>query len=522
MADKSSTWVNGSAVIAERPPGMQTHSVVPPATLPTSGVARTMLIVTALSACTALVLIATPVSLAWESLRIIGVAIVLLAILRFRVGRLKPVFLIWWLVLVSESIFFREAAGGDSVAEAFHGRFPVAAYSEVLFWILCLLAALLCSEQVRGYFSRLFAGDYKWVTLFALICLASCVYAPRSLFALAWALKLALVVLVLVECSVQIHDFRNIVYFLRATLWAYAIVVFVPVIIAMLRGEMFDEEGRMSTVVSPNALSPNAGVVLLLALTLFSKRKDEGLHKSAILLGIVACVIMILAGSKTGILAAIFAGTLFYLLRGRFGSAFSYVAAGVILVIVLALSTPLGDYLHAYREGGGADSFSGRTLLWSEVMPAIRQKPILGHGYLASEFAVFQVNAVRWAAPHLHNGFLEALYNNGLIGFVPILAICIIIPRNLYRVLRRTRFTDPVYRISAGCLSLYAFLLINGFFNSSFGGKASAPFMLLLSLVVVSHKLLEVASQTQKDHAESRVTYTLAKERSPNISWSLR
>jgi O-antigen ligase len=298
--------------------------------------------------------------------------------------------------------------------------------------------------------------------------------------------------------------------------------VLLPVVIAMLRGEMFDEQGRMSTVVSPNALSPNAGVVVLLALTLYSNRKGEGLHKSAIPLGIGACVIMILAGSKTGILAAIFAGTLFYLLRRRLGSAFSYVAAAVVLVCVLALSTPLGDYLHTYSERGGAESFSGRTILWSEVMPAIRQKPIVGHGYLASEFAIFQVNAMGWAAPHMHNGFVEALYNNGLIGLALISAISIIIPRNFYRVLRLAPSTDPMYRIAAGCLSLYAFLLINGFFNSSFGGKASAPFMLLLALVVVSNKLLEIASQRQEDPAPRRTTYNLAaEEKSPNVRWAL-
>jgi O-antigen ligase len=162
---------------------------------------------------------------------------------------------------------------------------------------------------------------------------------------------------------------------------------------------------------------------------------------------------------------------------------------------MLALTTPLGSYFHTYSEGAGADTFSGRTLLWSAVMPAIRQKPILGHGYMSSEFVAFQVNAVGWAAPHLHNGFLEALYNNGVPGLLVILAICIVIPRNLYRVLRRVSSTDPIYRIGAGCLALYAFLLINGLFNSSFGGKATAPFMVLLALVVVSNKLLELASR---------------------------
>jgi O-antigen ligase len=276
------------------------------------------------------------------------------------------------------------------------------------------------------------------------------------------------------------------------------IIIIEPVIIAIWRGQMFDEEGRMSTVVSPNALSPNAGAVLLLALTLFSKRKDEGLHKSAILLGIVACAIMILAGSKTGILAAIFAGGLYFLVCRKFGPAVSYIATTAVLVAILALSTPLGDYFRLYQERQGAGSFSGRTTLWNAVIPAIEQKPILGHGYLASEFISIQINAVEWQAPHVHNGLLEALYNSGVIGFAVMLAILIVIPWNLYRVLRRASPTDRIYEVGAGCLALYAFLLINGFFNSSFGGKPTVPFMLLLSLILVSNKLLELLPRPQR------------------------
>ena len=131
-------------------------------------------------------------------------------------------------------------------------------------------------------------------------------------------------------------------------------------------------------------------------------------------------------------------------------------------------------------------------------MPAIQQKPILGHGYLASTFVEFQVNSVQWAASHLHNGFVEVLYNNGLIGLVLIVMINVVIVRNLLRVLRRAPSTSAIYRVGAGCLALYAHLLINGFFNSSFGGKARPPFMLLMGLVLVSGKLLELATNPEQ------------------------
>ncbi len=445
----------------------------------------------ALAVCSALVLIATPVEWTWEVLRILGVGLVLMGAFYFPLNAPKPAFVIWWVMLIGECIFFREG-DADSSARAYAGAFPTAAYGEAIVWILCLLAVLLCSVRVRGFFRQLFSGDYKWNTLFALMCVASCAYAPRFSLGAVWGFKIMLVVLLLWACSARMRTFEDTISFLRFSIWAYAIIVLQPVLIAAMRGEMFDEEGRMSTIVSPNALSPNAAMLLLLTLAIFSKRKGEGMDKSAVLLGLVGLVVMVLAGSKTGVLACVFAGTIFFILRGRLGTAFTYLAGTAALAAVLVLSTPLGDYLHLYQDRAGAESFSGRTILWSAVIPEIKNKPIIGHGYMASEFVMFQVNAVGWAAPHLHNGFLESLYNTGGIGFILLLMILFVIPRNLIRVLRRVPKDEYLYRVAAGCLALYAFLFINGLFNSSYGGKCTSPFMLLLALVVVSQKLLSL------------------------------
>jgi len=231
---------------------------------------------------------------------------------------------------------------------------------------------------------------------------------------------------------------------------------------------------------------------------LFSRVKDEGLRTSAIFVGTAALVVAILGGGKAGIVGGVFAGVLFLVLRRRFGSALGYVGIAILLVCVLALSTPLGDYFSHYHEAGKAATLTGRTLLWSAVMPAIERKPILGYGYLASTFVQFQVNAVDWAAPQLHNGFVEVLYNNGLIGLVPILAINFVIARNLIHVLRRAPTTSAIYRVGAGCLALYAHLFINGMSNASFGGRVRPPFILLLSLVLVSSKLRELVPRPER------------------------
>jgi O-antigen ligase len=491
MSDKTNTWPNGAVVVTGSQPVVQPASVRPPVASGSSRT-RTILIAAALAVCSALVLTATPVDWTWEVLRILGVGLVLMGAFYFPLNAPKPAFVIWWVMLIGECIFFREG-DADSSARAYAGAFPTAAYGEAIVWILCLLAVLLCSVRVRGFFRQLFRGDYKWNTLFALMCVVSCAYAPRFSLGAVWGFKIMLVVLLLWACSARMRNFEDTISFLRFSIWAYAIIVLQPVFIAAMRGEMFDEEGRMSTIVSPNALSPNAAMLLLLTLAIFSKRKGEGMDKSAVLLGLVGLVVMVLAGSKTGVLACVFAGTIFFILRGRLGTAFTYLAGTAALAAVLVLSTPLGDYLHLYQDRAGAESFSGRTILWSAVIPEIKNKPIIGHGYMASEFVMFQVNAVGWAAPHLHNGFLESLYNTGGVGFMLLLMILFVIPKNLIGVLRRVPKDEYLYRVAAGCFALYAFLVINGLFNSSYGGKCTAPFMLLLALVVVSQKLLSLA-----------------------------
>jgi O-antigen ligase len=265
----------------------------------------------------------------------------------------------------------------------------------------------------------------------------------------------------------------------------------------------------MSPIVSPNALGPDAAALFVLALTLYSRAKGEGLRKSAVLVGAGALTVMILAGSKTGIVSGVVAGVLFFALRKKFGTAFGYVAIAALLLFVMILFTPLGSYFATYEQSGEAATFTGRTSLWANVMPAIRQKPILGHGYQASMFVEMQVNAVQWGASHLHNGFVEVLYNNGLLGLILIVIIIFAVPRNLIRVLRRAPSTDPVYRIAAGCLALYTLLFINGVFNASFGGKARPPFMLLFALVLISNKLLELVPTPSQ-----RIAYVAWKENS--------
>ena len=60
------------------------------------------------------------------------------------------------------------------------------------------------------------------------------------------------------------------------------------------------------------------------------------------------------------------------------------------------------------------ETLNGRMGLWSEVLPLILAKPLLGYGYFASRYLTLDI--FDWAG-QTHNSFLEILLTTGLVGF---------------------------------------------------------------------------------------------------------
>ena len=83
-----------------------------------------------------------------------------------------------------------------------------------------------------------------------------------------------------------------------------------------------------------------------------------------------------------------------------------------------------------YAASADGATLTARTELWGLAMPFIRNRPILGYGYASSRFISLQVGGVSWDPGHMHNGFLEALYNNGFLGLFLMLAIPFEAPGN--------------------------------------------------------------------------------------------
>jgi hypothetical protein len=432
-----------------------------------------------------------------EVVTVVVVAAVFFVLLGFTAARSRAlserpkwfIFATWGLLLASEEIF----SYINDATSTYESQFAFAAYAQAAVWLLAAVALLIFVMGNPGSLTGLFSGPYKWVSSFALVALLSVAYAPQIAFSLAWAFKLCLIVVVLQAISKQLLDLDDISAFMLATIAAYIFLVGAPSIRSLLpdpTGTYGQNEFETRMREGPTGLSAAAGTFALLALTVYTPGKKKGL----LVLSVIGLAVMIIAGGKAAIVAGVLSGVLFFCLQKRLGATVGFIA-GIVVIFWLALEfTPLSKYMSAYTSSGQVTSLTGRTELWAFVWPSIKQRIIQGHGYVSSRFVSVALPGTPFQAGHMHNGFLEALYNNGLIGLVLIVMVHFVIVRNLYHVIRG-EVSPRAQRLAIGCAAIYSNLLINGMFNATFSGRAGAPFMMLLALVILSTRLAQELRQ---------------------------
>jgi hypothetical protein len=428
-----------------------------------------------------------------EMITVIGVAAGFFVLLGFCAARSRAlaerpkwfIFAVWGLLLASEEIF----SYINDATSTYESQFAFAAYAQAAIWMLAAVALLIFLQGNPGSLKGLFSGPYKWGSLFGLVALLSVAYAPQLAFSLAWAFKLCLIIVVLQAISKQLLDLDDITAFFVATIVAYVFLVGAPSIRSMIPDPTSDYgsnefETRMRE--GPTGLSAAAGTFALLSLTIYKPGKS----RTPLVLSVLGMAVMIIAGGKAAIVAGILSGILFFGLQKRVGATLGFVV-GIAIIFWFALTfTPLSHYMSAYTSSGQVTSLTGRTELWSFVWPAIKQRIIQGHGYVSSRFVSVAMPGTPFQAGHMHNGFLEALYNNGLIGLFLIVMVHVVIVGNLVKTMR-SEVSPRAQRLAIGSMAIYTNLLINGMFNATFSGRAGAPFMMLLALVVVSVRLAQ-------------------------------
>jgi hypothetical protein len=426
-----------------------------------------------------------------QSISILVVGFLFFVLMWFAVSRARSVsqrtrnlvFALWWVLLGSEAIF-------SYVTEDAEGKgFASGAYSEAMMWVFVGLVLLLYTYRHNQYLRTLFTGSYKWVSWFGIVCLLSCAYAEDRIFSLAWIVKLFLAIALLAACNFESKDSEDLRTFLKVSQWALLFMISTP-FLRLIANPGTLAAGRLYDVTTaPTVLSVDAGLLILFAFTLSQPGKSHLSRNILIFLGMIA---MLLGGGKAGILGCIFGALIFFMLQGRFKAAARFLMVLAIVGVLLVAFTPLGGYLSFYLHSGQAESFTGRSEVWEKAWPLIKEKKeilLFGRGFMSSRFLSYKID-VDWMPNHLHNGFLEVMYNNGLVGLFVIVMMLGWIARNLIKVIRGVAADHPLHQLAVGCFAIYLDIVINGMVSRTFGSRPDGTFIILFSLVFVSDRLL--------------------------------
>jgi O-antigen ligase len=393
------------------------------------------------------------------------------------------IFALWWILLSSEGFF------SYMTEDAEGGQITSGAYSEVMVWVFIIFAFALYSVKNPQYFRKIFSGSYKWVAWFGVVCFLSCAYAEQPFFSLGWIVKLFLAIMLLAACNQEIKDENDLRTFLRVSQWAFAFLVFTP-LLRLISDPAVLATGRLFDVgTAPTMLAADAGILVLLSLAL----SQPGRRGGALFFAIFGMATMILAAGKAGFVACVFSGLIFFIWQGKFKSAVWFLLGlFVVGAALMAVSPGLASYITGYLGTDQAGTVTGRTDVWTAGWQLIKQKMFLGRGFMSSRFLAYKVD-ISWQPGHLHNGFLEVWYNNGLIGLFVMLMMHGMIIRNLVLVMRRVSLP-----LAAGCFAVYLNILINGMVSRAFGSRPDATFTIMFALVFVSERLLQQVSQPQE------------------------
>lgn len=396
---------------------------------------------------------------------------------------------IWWILLVDE-VFYARVNTNYGMGS---GHFSLYAYAEAAMWLVCGAVLLVLSLRWPKYLLQFFKGSYKWLSFFVGICLISIAWAPGPLYAMAWSVKLVLVVALLQLCSSLIEDVGDIILFLKVTAFAFVFLTILPVYYASQDPDGFFYEGRLNA--DPDLLGPLGATLMLVSLVLYTMTKKRYWALS----GFVGAFIMLLAFGKAGVVGGFLGALLFMVLQRKvIRSLGLMIALGGLALVIISL-TPLGSYLHSYH---GGSTLTGRTTIWTYALNAIMHKPIFGYGYLGTYFSWENTSGLVAGAVHLHNGFLEVAYNNGALGEFLLLMVHFIMVRNIFiamRTARALRSLQPAseqawngYLISIFCMGLYVHTFLQGLVGGHFGGRCMSPYMLWLALFMMSAAIRRV------------------------------
>jgi hypothetical protein len=215
------------------------------------------------------------------------------------------------------------------------------------------------------------------------------------------------------------------------------------------RGYVPEFQGRLGSLVHPNALGFHAAIAVVVGLCfLLGAGRDVRRLMAGVAILCVGVFAGLGAGSRTGLIAALLAVVVTFLRSSYSGqgtadsvrarallmTAVASIAAITVFIMVAGPSNELGSQ---FDRSSRSDVLTGRGELWGSVLDLIAERPVFGYGVgaLRSGGAVQSSvsSAAGWSGGGSHNALLEASLSAGVVAGALWLAALVLIVRSAIR-----------------------------------------------------------------------------------------
>ncbi len=242
---------------------------------------------------------------------------------------------------------------------------------------------------------------------------------------------IALCISLLISCMLAVRFTPHQLLILLGGVLGFCMLSSLVLLGIFPRMALMPMEGELRGVfLHKNVLGWAASLSTMLSFIMIIDRA-AGLRKLGMVLLPASVLCLLLSGSITSVLAAVFAVALagcFILLQRLHGSArmFMMILFPQIAVILLV---GLAEYLVPLLEALGKDAtLTGRVPLWHHVDGEIARRLLFGWGFSSfwspANGEAWRIWAdIGWMAPHSHNGYREMMLSLGVVGLLLLIFI---------------------------------------------------------------------------------------------------
>lgn len=333
---------------------------------------------------------------------------------------------IWFLLQTSKPLGIWFGTGGATMEEG-------SALDRIVLLILLCLGFIVVVKRKYNIADAL-KKNY-WVTLFLIISLFSVLWSDMPFVSFKRWIKMLIPLVMAFVIATEADSFKAIQSLVRRTIYIHIPFSYILINYYPFWGRQY---GRWSGALmwvgvstQKNGLAFLCMFAILYLSWTFIRRRDGtettvSSYQTYVEIFIFLLTILIFLGpnhtltySATSAVALIIGLATLFLFKWL--RKFNVIPGGnvltiiVIMIIIYGTATPFVGGLMVYDPSstlGRDESLTGRTEIWSYLIPYALSHPILGHG-----FGGFWTDVMREAtSSHAHNGYLDTILDIGFIG----------------------------------------------------------------------------------------------------------